>query len=359
MVRRTSSIRGALLIGAMTAVAHPAAAQSGVAERLQIHGFLTQGAVQSSDLPVHGIPADERTLDYRNAALQFRYMLSDNDNVVMQLGHRRLGHSLLTEQKEDLELKFAFYQRRLGDFSVRAGRVPLPGGLFNETRDVGTLLPFYRAPASFYLEGIETIDGLVASHYLGLGEWAVESAISAGGLDVDIPTYTPEGGMLFEMGLENVLGGELWLTTPLSGVRVGAFAQRWDTEDAPDQEEWLWSVSGEAERGRAVVRGEYRELKIGELEMTSYYGQASVRVIGGLHMNSQLERGEFHVGTPVGTMSFTATRDAALGLSYELSPNVVFKFEGHDMKGSSFDAFVNPLQPVTTKYYISSVSVSF
>jgi hypothetical protein len=343
----------------MTAVAHPAAAQSGVAERLQIHGFLTQAAVSATDLQIHGIPADERTLDYRMAALQFRYGLSDNDNVVMQLGHRRLGQSMLTAQQEDLQLKYAFYQRRLGDFSVRAGRVPLPGGIFNETRDVGTLLPFYRAPASFYMEGIETIDGLVGSHYLSLGAWSVESAISVGGLDVVVPVYSPEGGTLLEMRLKNVLGGELWLTTPLPGVRVGAFAQRWDTEDGPDQEEWLWSASAEGERGRATVRGEYRQMKIGTLEMTSYYGQASVRVIGGLHVNSQLERQESHVGTPVGTMSYTGTRDAALGLSYELSPNVVFKFEGHDMKGSAFDSFVNPMQPATTKYYISSVSVSF
>jgi hypothetical protein len=359
MVRRTSSIGGALLIGAMTAVASPAAAQSGVVERLQIHGFLTQAAVQSSDLPIYGIRADERTLDYRNAALQFRYALSDNDNVVMQLGHRRLGHSMITAQHEDLQLKYAFYQRRLGDFSVRAGRVPLPGGIFNETRNVGTLLPFYRAPASYYMEGIETIDGLVASHYLSLGEWSVESAVSGGGMDIVVPLYSPEGGFLLEQRLENVFGGELWLNTALTGVRVGGFAQRWDTADMPALEEWLWSISAEGERGRTTLRGEYREMTIGEMEMTSYYAHASVRVIGGLHANGQLERQESHIGTPFGTMSYTGTRDAALGLRYVLSPNVVFKFEGHDMKGSAFDAFVNPMQPAKTKYYISSVSVSF
>lgn len=54
----------------------------------------------------------------------------------------------------DVKLDWAFYERKLGqDTSIRVGRIPQPMGLLNETRYVGTLLPFYRAPYNFYQEG--------------------------------------------------------------------------------------------------------------------------------------------------------------------------------------------------------------
>jgi hypothetical protein len=50
----------------------------------------------------------------------------------------------------------------------------------------------------------------------------------------------------------------------------------------------------------------------------------------------------------------------ALGVSYKVLPNVVFKAEGHERKGYGFDRFVNPAGPAsTTRYWITSLSVSF
>src|SRR4029078_364973 len=63
---------------------------------LSVHGFLTQAYASSNGNTLFGIP-DDGTSDYRNAALQFRYKLTDHNSIVIQLSHERLGDSLLNQ----------------------------------------------------------------------------------------------------------------------------------------------------------------------------------------------------------------------------------------------------------------------
>ena len=61
-------------------------------------------------------------------------------------------------------LDWAFYHHRFDLASVRVGRIPAPFGFLSETREVGNLLPFYRAPTSYYLESLRSIDGAMATN---------------------------------------------------------------------------------------------------------------------------------------------------------------------------------------------------
>ena len=135
-----------------------AQAQSSALEKLSIHGYMSQGYVQSSEMPFSGIPTDA-TGDYRTAALQFRYAISDNGSAVVQIRHRRLGTSPLQGIEPDVSLNWAYYQQRFGSASLKVGKLPIPRGIYNEVRAVGTILPFYRAPVNTYIEGYETVDG--------------------------------------------------------------------------------------------------------------------------------------------------------------------------------------------------------
>ena len=119
------------------------------------------------DEVVLGIPEDG-TWDYRILALQFRYAISEKDTFIVQFSSRSLGESPINDLEDEIELDWAFYQRKLGDSTrLKIGRVQIPFGIFNEIRDVGTILPFYRPPYVFYQEGSytsETVDGIVLSH---------------------------------------------------------------------------------------------------------------------------------------------------------------------------------------------------
>lgn len=111
---------------------------------LSVHGYLTQGFAISTDHQVHGI-STEGTSDYRNLALQFRYDVDDQQNFIIQFSHERLGLSPIMQLEPDVELDWAYYEYKFNDiYSIKVGKIQMPFGIYNEFRDVGTLLPFYR-----------------------------------------------------------------------------------------------------------------------------------------------------------------------------------------------------------------------
>ena len=155
-------IRSTALALALVAIAQQASAQN--ADKLSIHGYLTQGYAVSDSAHVEGIPK-EGTTDYRRAALLMRYATTSSDNFVIQLAHRRLGNSPSMQFEPDVKVDWAYYEHTFSGPStrLRVGKSPIPFGIYNEVRYVGTQLPFYRAPYAMYHEGIytaETVDGV-------------------------------------------------------------------------------------------------------------------------------------------------------------------------------------------------------
>jgi hypothetical protein len=77
--------------------------------KLSIHGYLNQAFAISDGYQYLGIN-DNGTADYRTAALQFRYAVTDQDQLVLQLSHERLGDSKINDLHDDVEWDWAFYQ---------------------------------------------------------------------------------------------------------------------------------------------------------------------------------------------------------------------------------------------------------
>ena len=156
---------------------------------LRIHGYLTQAIARSwplegplverlgstsveTDL---GIPVNATT-NYRSLALLFRYELSKRSNVSMQISHEKVGDAPSGDYRDNLELDWAFFEQKIGDrSSIRVGRFPISFGIYNQIRDVGLLLPFYRPSFAVYAEGAfvtETADGVELSHrFEPRGRW--------------------------------------------------------------------------------------------------------------------------------------------------------------------------------------------
>jgi hypothetical protein len=342
-----------------------AGAQSNV-EKLTLYGFLNQGYGMSGQMPVLGLNKDA-TGDYRAAALQVRYAITPIDNFVVQAGSRSLGTSPFTSPPGSVTLDWAFYHHRFDFASLRIGRVPVPFGFLSETREVATLLPFYRAPANYYLESFRSLDGAMVTNDLPFAGGSLETSLFAGGTNGSIVTWVPTTVITTKLRFERLIGGGLTYTTPIEGIRIRAGLAGLRSLDtakvqlAPATKLTVLSGGVDANFDRFLARGEWRRIKVGSNQRQyAYYAQTGVRILDKLWLNGQGDFGtvENYVA-PVNGYVGQMTSDRGAALSYQFRPNVVGKLEQHWAKGG-VDAFVAPTAdaPYTT-YSILSIAVSF
>lgn len=366
----------ALAIGASVAVAQTAAAQNN--DKLSIHGYLTQGYAISDSALVEGIPK-EGTTDYRRAALLMRYATSDHDNFVLQIAHRRLGNSPSMQFEPDVKVDWAFYEHTFAKAStrLRVGKAPIPFGIYNETRYVGTQLPFYRAPYAMYHEGIytsETVDGVSVMQPLFAGSpWAMEANAYAGSfsyLDFITTRVSPTayGYVGQRERASSTLGGSLWLSTPIDGLRLGGGGNRYTVQNAFFQQGKYsfdgWHTSVDVKFDRFLARSEYRRLMAHKLmDYRGWYTQAGVALTSKLSVNGQAERANYIVSAiPAVTAGYKTSlvRDDAAGVSYGFTPSLLLKLEAHKRKDHNIESVLSATAPsLEGKYFISSLSLVF
>jgi len=326
---------------------------------LTVHGYLTQAFGQASDYPIHGLPTSA-TADYRAAALQTRYTPFGGTAAVVQLSHRRLGESPLMALEPAVAFDWGFVQQRLGGLQLRAGKVPIPRGLYNEIRDVGVLLPFYRAPASFYTAGVETVLGGTAAYELGLGSWAFDMAGFFGNVPTVIQVSGADGNQVIDLDIENTAGYQVFLNTPVTGLRIGSGGFRGTNSQGGAI---INNITGSADwsHDRFFARGEIARSTTEGWQSDARYVQGGVRLIGGLWANSQYEWTDQMVTVQPGfDLEFSPTKDLAIGGTYKFSHQLMLKAEYHQFEGYSVDVPVSPMgPPVENNYFLMSISAAF
>lgn len=337
-----------------TLVATPVVAQQSL-DNFTFHGSLATGYGKSDGLGVFGIPKDG-TFDYRAIALQFGYKFDANDRVVVQLLHRGLGKSPLKTQMAELYPVYAFYEKKAAGFTFKAGRNPLPRGIYNEVRFIGTLLPLFRE--AMYQETLENIDGVVVSRSFELGgNWGFDANVMGGEFDIKYFIPTATAAIVGSTRAENSLGTQLWLRTPLKGLRFGAFADRFDIRpvgNAPKsapQFMRLASVDGDFAKG--FVRAEFQNLSAGagakKSSYTNWYAQAGVKPTEQLTLLAEYNqaRSLLHFPVPLPDLDLNLQNDVAVAVNFAQSGNVKYKFELHRADGYSFDTQVPTVIPPT------------
>ncbi len=367
------------LVALLTLAAVPA---TGVAQQpappavspVTIHGYLTQAYGITDRHKIAGL-TDAGTADYRRAAVLARYTVSPKDNFVVQVGHRRLGDSPTMQFEDNIKVDMAFYERRFGsDNKLRVGKILMPFGIFNEIRYAGTLLPFYRAPMSVYWEGTftnETIDGVSFSHQFRTGEsWALSADLFGGSYSLleflTVPTG-PTTAMYAGAKLEakNAFGGQLWLTTPIDGLRLGLNGRSHKDVggiqprgDGVRSNEWNASIDGAFEKWQ--LRAEALRTTSVNVLLLTRYAQVGYRPVEFLAVNAQAEYSNVSGSDAGGPWNFNMMRDHALGINLFLGPMAVWKLEGHATKGVNYEQVTNMRgAPLSNAYVISSFSVSF
>ena len=154
-----------------------------VFDGLQVHGFLSQGYFLTTDNNLFGSSERGGSLDFTEIGVNASWTPRPNLLLTAQVLSRRAGEAA----KNELELDFALLdyaalstaERRLG---IRLGRVRLPFGLYNDTRDVAFTRPSILLPQSIYLDR------------------ARELSISADGAMFYAEQHSPWGSLLLEAG---------------------------------------------------------------------------------------------------------------------------------------------------------------
>jgi hypothetical protein len=352
-----------------------ASGQQSLSDRLEFHGSLNAGYGRSHDLPTYGLPLTG-TSDYRVFTLQGRYTISDQDQVVAQVFNRRLGTSPYATALADVVMQWAYYQHREGDFTFKVGRNPLPRGLRNEIRYIGTVLPFYRPPTELQGEAFDAIDGAVISyrHEIGNGIGFEQHGFGGGSENRNMAN-TSTGQELRIARTENMFGGQTYLTLPVAGVRLGAYAARYDFVQPTAKGYRLNTMfSGEAtldrlhlvtEHGRYVGHGPSND------NLNGYY-EATVRLTNRLSVAGQkayVNRMLFFANPDL-NQRYMETDTKGASMIVGLTSNSVLKFEHHWRKGWAFDSPTPPVASQTAtsvtftpensaRYFLVSIAASF
>lgn len=117
-----------------------------------IHGFLSQGYLQSSNYNYHGKTTDG-SFEFNEIGVNFVEELFGDLLVGLQLFSRDFGKM----DNNEITLDWAYADYRLRDWlGIRVGKLKIPQGLYNETRDVDSLRTWIFLPTSVYAETTRT-----------------------------------------------------------------------------------------------------------------------------------------------------------------------------------------------------------
>ncbi len=358
--------RGRLVLALLVVVARTASADDAIPDpnALQIHGFVSQGALLTTD---NNFLADtERgSLQFTEAGINFTKQLDDRLTTGIQLFAQDLGpNGNFTATFDWLYLDY-HWRDWLG---LRAGRVKLPFGLYNETQDIDAAQPVVLLPQSVYPETNRQFllaqNGLDIYGYVPLGDagaidyegyfgtlyFKIPNSIAATFDPVDVP-YIGGGEVMWETPIPGLRAGasafhaELSLTAALAGVPQPVTADLTQTQ-------WLGSVEYNndgfllaAEYGRS--RSHTTESSVSALE-TGEHGYA----MAGYHWRPWLMSTLYYslMYPDVGRRSGQANQqhDAAASFRFDITAHWLVKLEVHYLRGTAeLDPSLNDNVPLT------------
>jgi hypothetical protein len=369
-------MRFVLAVSALALVAsRPAAAADlslpGELGQLQVHGFISQGFLFTSDNN-YLANSSRGSFEFTELGLNFTMQAMDRLTLGLQIFSHDLGP--IGDYRATLDWYSVDYhwQDWLG---IRAGRVKLPFGLYNDSSDIDSARTAILLPQSIY--PAQNRDFLLAQTgfelygYRGLG--------AAGGLD-----YRMYGGTIFldirpqpgspvtavDLNVPFVAGGRLMWAAPVDGLRLGGSLQflRLEThllvpsssgQVAVNFPVMLWVASVEYTVRDLLLAAEYSRWRVrtessnpslvpeGLSFSERGYALASYRV------NSWLQAGAYYslLFPNVSRRGSLEGRqhDAALTVRFDINRFWLVKVEGHYMHGmAGLSSSLNGNQPLSS-----------
>src|SRR2546428_810702 len=231
-------MRFVLAVSALVLLAQRPAAAAGLTlpgqlAELQIHGFISQGFLLTSanDYLAH---SSEGSFEFTEIGLNFTLPATDRLTLGLQIFSHDLGP--IGDYRATLDWYYLDYHWRdwLG---IRAGRVKLPFGLYNDINDIDSARTAVLLPQSIY--PAQNRDFLLAQTgaeiygYQHLGEaGALDYRLYAGTIFLDLKQQPGSPITVLDLDVPYVVGGRVLWGLPIEGLRLGASLQalRLDTD---------------------------------------------------------------------------------------------------------------------------------
>lgn len=353
--------------------------------QVEIHGFISQGYVQSSDNN-YLAATKEGTFEFNEVGINFGTWVTPGLKVGMQLVARDLGLSGNDEVGIDWATGEYYWKSWL---NFRVGKMKAPHGMYNETRDIDLLRTGIFLPNSVYMEenrdelsslkgggvfGRITMGRAGALIYQGMG--GVTSIGDTGGMARKMEGLFVErnfANRVNQVDVGKTVVANLQWETPLKGMLLGFSAVdtelklsgslltdslqpvpvlRGDRAEIEFQTLILNTFSMEYSRENLMFSGEYmrsfhdytytidssiagRIVIPFKNDMEGFYGNASYRLSEWLELGSyysvyfftrELRESDFH----------NYQKDWALSTRFDIDEHWIFKIEGHLMRGTAF-----------------------
>jgi len=339
---------------------------------VDVHGFVSQGGILSTGnnylaASKHG------TLEFSEVGVNFTTELTDQLRVGLQL----FAHDLGPINRYGARADWYYLDYRFRDWlGVRAGRVKLPFGLYNETSDIDAARVAVLLPQSVYpiadRDFLLAQTGVEVYGYVGLrAAGALEYRLYGGTIFVDLPANSN----VKSIDVPYVAGGRLMWETPITGLRVGGSGQviRLVFGDALDPTMptkltnlgltvYLGAASAELVRQNLVLAAELSEwrahLDDNTLALLPPGGKqttvsARAYLLGTYHVARWLWPGAYYsmlfpdeANATFSGASQNMQHDVAGTLRFDINAHWLFKLEGHYMHGTAdVDPTLNDNRP--------------
>jgi hypothetical protein len=379
-----------ILAGAMALAlgAIPAAAQSFGDQNIQIHGFATQAFVVSSYNNYLGMDTRTGAPSWTEAALNVNDQVSEKLRVGIQLHYTRLG----AFGGDNINVDWA-----LGDYSInqwmglRAGKVKIRWGLYNDTQDYDPGYLWSLLPESIYgidiratnlsQLGVEFYGKLPLARKFGRLNYSAYYGYYYFASDDGYRASMAQSGLVFNhMPGGKTPGLDLRWETPVRGLKVGGSLMVYNasgnlvsgTYTAP----YAYWPTGYAQYEFKKFFSSYQYAKLVSYQTATIPGSAPVTTgsdarqwfaTGGYHLSEKFQAGVYYSKYTVpsaGDNSNPANhfKDWAVSGRYDFNSYFYGKIEGHFIDGNAlgFYALNNPdgLKP-KTNLLVAKVGFTF
>jgi hypothetical protein len=332
---------------------------------IEVHAFVSQGFIKTSTN--NYLARSERgSFEFSEVGINFTKNLTRDLRGGIQFFARKLGPI----GNFDAKLDWFYLDYRFADwFGIRAGRVKLPFGLYNETSDIDAARVPILLPQSVY--PIANRDYLLAQTggeiygYVSLDvAGALEYRLYGGTIFLEVESAS---GLVQVVDLDTpyLVGGRLMWETPLEGLRLGGSLQalRLDTYvsiggipaifEIPVV---LWAASIEYTRDALLLAAEYSSWHA-ELVGNALIPSAETTDQRGYFLVSYEINEHFHPGAYYSVIfpnienrkgRAGSQQDFALTLRFDINSFWLVKVEGHYLRGTAaLSTALNDNKPLT------------
>ncbi|UWZ86878.1 hypothetical protein [Occallatibacter riparius] len=337
-------------------------------KKLQFHGFATQALMATSNNNYLGMDTRHVSAGWTEAALNINDQVSEKFRAGVQVHYTRLG--AFGGDNVSLDWAAGDYRPREA-FGLRAGRVKIRWGLYNDTQDYDPGYLWSLLPEPIYAvdwratnlsqDGVEVYGRLRLSDANALQYSAYYGAYSWSPNDGYMQDYK-EGGTVFTSHPSGTTpGGDLRWLTPVQGLTLGASLMIYDAHGHVENGSFrsapaYWpayyaqynyqKVFASAQYARDI---EYDIFTVEADRSVELSDERGWFVMGGYHLTPKFQAGAYYthyVDAAAGDDHDPGNYfgDWAVSGRYDLNAQIYLKLEGHfiDGNGVGFYEFNNP-----------------